>query len=182
MLFRSPRYLAIDFGYENPFVCQWWAEDNDGRLYRYREIYVTHQLVADLAPEIVRLTENENLQAIITDHDAEDRATLEKHGLGSQPANKAVAPGIQSVKQRLQLAGDGKPRIFFMRDSLVEADPRLEQAHLPTCTEEEITLYTWQKKAEGAEPKDQPLKKYDHGMDPMRYMSMHFETPGWRMI
>src|SRR5262249_29103581 len=40
-----PRFLSVDFGFTNPFVCQWWAQDPDGRLYRYREIYRTRRLV-----------------------------------------------------------------------------------------------------------------------------------------
>jgi len=30
------RFRSIDFGYTNPFVCQWWAIDGDGRMYLYR--------------------------------------------------------------------------------------------------------------------------------------------------
>ena len=32
-------------GYTNPFVCQWWALDQDGRMYRYREIYMSKRTV-----------------------------------------------------------------------------------------------------------------------------------------
>src|SRR5690348_9579064 len=39
-----PRYLVIDFGFVHPFVAQWWAEDPDGRLYLYREIFKTMTL------------------------------------------------------------------------------------------------------------------------------------------
>jgi hypothetical protein len=44
-----PRYLAVDFGFTNPFVAQWWAQDPDGRLFRYRELYATQRLVEDAA-------------------------------------------------------------------------------------------------------------------------------------
>jgi phage terminase large subunit len=47
------RFRVIDFGYSNPFVCQWWGMDADGRMYRYREIYQTRRLVEDLTKEIV---------------------------------------------------------------------------------------------------------------------------------
>ena len=33
------RFRVVDFRYTNPFVCQWWAVDQDGRMYRYRKIY-----------------------------------------------------------------------------------------------------------------------------------------------
>ena len=79
-----PRYLAVDFGYRNPFVCQWWVEDPDGRLYMYREIYMTGRLVEDHAKQIAKLQKTRHgpepaPRAVICDHDAEDRATLERH-------------------------------------------------------------------------------------------------------
>src|SRR6266487_2224909 len=51
-----PRYLCIDFGYTNPFVCAWWAMDPDGRLFCYREIYKTKTLVEDHAKQIKHLS------------------------------------------------------------------------------------------------------------------------------
>jgi phage terminase large subunit len=50
------RIRAIDFGFVNPFVCQWWAIDGDGRMYLYREIYQSHTLVEDHARHINALT------------------------------------------------------------------------------------------------------------------------------
>ena len=38
--------LMVDFGYTNPFTCQWWAMDHDGRLYLYREIF--HQEIIEV--------------------------------------------------------------------------------------------------------------------------------------
>jgi len=175
-----PRYLAVDFGYGpgHPFVCQWWAEDHDGRLYRYREIYRTRTLVEDHAREIRRLSQWNAIggepipRAIICDHDAEDRATLERHlGLVTLPAHKSVSDGIQAVAARLRPAGDGKPRLYLLRDSLVERDTSLAEAKQPTCTEEEVESYIWATNSAGR--KDTPVKDHDHGMDAMRYMVAH---------
>ena len=33
------RYMSFDHGYSRPFACQWWAVDEFGRLYLYREWY-----------------------------------------------------------------------------------------------------------------------------------------------
>ena len=33
------RYRAFDFGYAKPFAVSWYAVDNDGRAYNYRELY-----------------------------------------------------------------------------------------------------------------------------------------------
>lgn len=165
-----PRYWTVDFGFTNPFVLQCWAEDPDGRLYLYREIYHTKRLVEDHAKQILSLvTRNGRWMepkpaAIICDHDAEDRATLEKHlGMDTVAARKSVSDGIQSVAARMKPAGDGKPRIFILRDALVERDTALADAKKPTCTAEEIPGYVWNP------DKDEPVKKDDHGCDALRY-------------
>lgn len=164
-------FLAVDFGYEHPFVCQWWAIDHDGRMYRYREIYMTHRIVSEHAQLIKKCSLGESIPYAVCDHDAEDRATLDAAGIKTKPAEKAVSPGIQEVIERLRRAGDGKPRLFLMRNALVELDPWLVQNNLPTCTEEEITLYSWMQGSEGA-VKDKPRKEFDHGLDCLRYMTM----------
>lgn len=166
-----PRYWAVDFGYTHPFVWQAWAEDPDGRLYRYREIYRTGRLVEEHAADIRRLTADEpRPRAVWCDHDAEDRATLERHlGLPTQAAVKNVSAGIQGVASRLQVAGDGKPRLFLLRDALVEPDPALVDAHKPLCTEQEIEGYVWDTRA-GRRKGEEPVKEADHGVDTTRYL------------
>ena len=158
------RFLAVDFGYEHPFVCGWFAEDHDGRLYRYREIYMTHRIVSEHGKQIQEIMTAESRKSIpyaVCDHDAEDRATLEAGGIRTKPAEKAVSPGIQEMIQRLKRAGDGKPRFFIIKKCLVEVDPWLIENNMPTCTEEEITLYSWLQGNTG--PKDKPRKENDHG-------------------
>lgn len=174
-----PRYLAIDFGFSNPFVCQWWTEDPDGRLYLYREIYQSHKLVEDHAKDIIRLSRWEHKDgeplplALICDHDAEDRATLERHllvmgrRLRTTAAMKGISDGIQNTASRMRPAGDGKPRLFVLRDSVVHRDPLLQEEKKPTCTAEEVEGYVWD------EHKEKPVKEDDHGMDTMRYMVQH---------
>lgn len=172
------RFWVVDFGYVNPFVWQEWAEDPDGRLYRIREIYRTQRLVEDHAKDIRAATANgPRPRAVICDHDAEDRATLEKHlGMRTVAAEKAVSPGIQAVASRLKIAGDNRPRLFLLRDSLVRRDPELVEAKRPTCTEEEIESYVWNDKR----LKDEPVKENDHGMDATRYMVAHRDLAGKR--
>lgn len=174
-----PTFLSIDFGFTNPFVAQWWREDPDGRLYLTREIYRTQTLVEDHAEEIKRLSGGpdavDQITAIVTDHDAEDRATLtRKLGRSTRPANKAVTVGIQEVQSRLKLADDGKPRLYILKGARVaEPDPELTNKKLPTCTLEEIPGYSWEPPRDGKQPKETPVKENDHGCDAMRYMVMH---------
>jgi phage terminase large subunit len=167
------RFWGIDFGYVNPFCLQCWAEDPDGRLLLYREIYYTQRLVEDHARKIMSLVTNERgswteprPSAIVCDHDAEGRATFEKGvGMSTEPAHKAVKEGIEAVQARFRIQGDGHPRIAFLRSALVEKDPELEESRRPTCTLEEIPAYVWSDKH-----KDEPHKNDDHGCDTMRYV------------
>lgn len=171
-----PRYISIDFGYINPFVCKWYAEDNDGRLYCYRELYMTKRLVEDHAKQIKYLSrwgqpDGDPLpRAIICDHDAEGRAVFERHtGLYTTAAHKAVSEGIQAMASRLKPAGDGKPRLMYFEDCLVEIDQELVSAKKPKCTIEEFDMYVWDTRA-GQKRGEVPVKEFDHGIDADRYL------------
>lgn len=163
------RFRSVDFGYTNPFVCQWWAIDPDGRLYLYRELYHTGRLVSDHAATIARLSAGERIEYTVADHDAEDRATLHAGGIPTIPARKEVGLGIQAVSEQLAVAGDGRPRLFLLRDSLVERDASLVEAGKPTCTAEEIPGYVWVRALDNRPIKEEPLKLDDHGADALRY-------------
>jgi hypothetical protein len=115
---------------------------------------------------------------IIADHDAEGRAVLDRElGLISKAARKDVIDGIQAVQRRLLRAGDGKPRLFLMADARPPStrDEELADAGKPTCTADEIVGYVWKPQAatvvgEQRPAPEEPMKKDDHGMDPMRYV------------
>lgn len=175
------RYWTVDFGFTNPNVIQRWAEDPDGRLYLYAEQYYTKKTVDQHASDtLAQVTDDEGNWiepkpvAIICDHDAENRATFEREiGLSTTPATKTVLDGIEAVQMRLRPThdqdGNLKPRLFILRGALWRKDPDLEAARKPTCTEEEIAGYIWDVGG-GKNPKEQPLKQDDHGMDALRYM------------
>lgn len=191
-----PRYWVIDFGFVHPFVCQWWAQMPDGELLLYREIYMTNRTVADHAKTILSVmskVENEIIytgrgkddfitrerrvwteplpRAIICDHDAEGRATLEQElGLGTTAAIKTVHDGIDAVQSRLKIHPvTGEPRFYIMDDTLVERDQNLVDAMRPTCTVEEFPSYVWAVKPNGRR-KEEPVKEGDDGMDCCRYL------------
>ncbi|NUS26057.1 MAG: terminase [Streptomyces sp.] len=173
------RWITVDFGFTNPMVMQWWAEDGDGRLFLYRELYHTRRLVEDMAKQARDLMiwpsgqwREPRPRGVICDHDAEDRATLEKHlGMGTSAAHKSVSDGIQAVQSRLKMQADGRPRLFVVRGALVERDGELDGAKKPACTEEEVTGYVWAvKPGNSGGLKEEPLKENDHGMDALRYM------------
>jgi PBSX family phage terminase large subunit len=157
------RWWAVDFGYTNPFVFQWWAEDGDGKLYLYRELYRTRRLVDQHAADVATYSKAEPPpRAVICDHDAEGRATLENElGIGTVKADKRVLEGIDAVGQRVR-----DRRVLLLRDCRVYRDPELDEAHKPTCTAEEVPGYVWA----DYRTKEGPVKENDHGCDALRYM------------
>ena len=184
----------IDFGFVHPFVLKCYAEDPDGAIYMYREIYMTQRTVEEHAAMIMNeVTEVKRIEwydhfnkvtrvkkeiiwiepmptVILCDHDAEGRRTFEKAtGLGTQPAIKNVYEGINAHKQRLKGNEDG-PLFFLMADALVELDQSQRDKLLPVCTENEYASYVWKVSSDGR-IQDEPVKRDDDGVDCDRYIS-----------
>lgn len=175
------RFWTVDFGFRHPFVWQQWAVDDDGRLWLELEIHHTERIVEDHAKQILKLTTIQTGKnagqpkyprpdAIFCDHDAEDRATLERHlGMSTRPAWKGVSDGIEAVKARLRVRADGTPGLYVLRGSLAEADQALIESSQPTCFAEEIEGYVWKPSPDGRPLKEEPLKERDDSMDAGRY-------------
>ena len=160
-------YRSIDFGYNNPFVCQYWARSPDDELILFREIYKTETLVEDIAKQIKSNDPNGfPIEQTFADHDAEDAATLRRHGVNTSKAKKDVSQGIQAVMSRLRLDERDRPRLYVMRNARIHPpDDKLNDNNDPLNTREEIPTYTWKD-----EDDDKPEKEDDHGCDAMRYM------------
>lgn len=187
------QYLTVDFGYTHAFVCQSWLVDPDGRLWLEWEIHMTGRTVDQHAVTIMgqltdedpryrhppgepryacqgRIWRRRRPRAIVCDHDAEGRAVLERElGMSTTAAHKAVSEGIQAMQQRLRPAGDGRPRMFVLRGSLVELDQDAADAKRPTCFAQEITGYVWDQ-SKGKGMKESPVKVDDDSMDCARYV------------
>jgi hypothetical protein len=70
------------------------------------------------------------------------------------------------------------PRIFFLRDALVERDESLAEAKLPCSTLDEIEGYVWPKGQDGKSVKEVPMDRDNHGMDAMRYACAYVDGLG----
>jgi PBSX family phage terminase large subunit len=170
---------SIDFGFTNPFTCQWWAVDGDGRGYLYRQIYKTRTLVEDHAKEILKLSADDGpIEATVADHDAEDRATLERHGVFTIPAIKGIKQGIELVSARLRDPGDGKRRLYVLRDSLVERDEDLAATYKPVDFISEVDSYVYPKGKDGKPVKEKPVDMNNHGCDAARYFTAYVDLQG----
>lgn len=178
--------VGVDWGYTNPGVMEVWGEDYDGRILLVEEIYQTGQTVSGSngldgwwIQQAKDLQERYEPEAFIADPSAPAYiATLNAEGLYCVPADNDIRSGIDSVKNRLRIATDGRPRIYFYKYALVEEDPiRLENKQ-PTCCLDEIVGYSWPKPKPNQPVKEVPIKKDDHAMDTMRYVSKYFDFQG----
>ena len=162
-------YRAIDFGFTNPFVCQWWARSPDDDLVLFREIYRTEARLDEHAEEINRLTaDNWTISKTFADHDAEGRERLNAYGISTADTDKSVGDGIEAVKSRLALDDRGQPDLYFMEGARVHRpDFGLVQDDKPLKTIDEIPGYIWN---EDKPEVDEPEKETDHGCDAMRYL------------
>ena len=171
------KYRVVDFGYTNPFVCLWIAQNPDDELFLYREIYFTKRIVKYHAKHIKTLSSNERYVCTIADHDAEDRATLHNDSIPTIAASKDIDSGIQAVQDRLKVKDNGRPSLFVFRDTLVERDNDLMDAKKPVCTRDEFDSYAYPKNRDGKEIKEHPVKIDDHGLDALRYLCKHLSKP-----
>lgn len=141
----------------------------------HREVLTAADIREDVAAGRRQWVEPRPRAVICDTADAEGRATLAKH-LGSEttPAPKHLGVGetIQAVASRLKPAGDGKPRVFLLRDALLERDTRRDEAKLPCSTVEEVPGYVWDT-SNGKKIKEVPVKDNDDGMDALRYVVAH---------
>lgn len=180
------RYIAaVDWGYTNPGVMQVWGLDSDDRMYMVYERYRTQELVADTSGkdgfwinEAKEIKRRFGVQSFMCDpSEPAYIETLRRAAIPAYPADNEIKLGVQRVKNRLQIAGDGKPRLYILRGAMADPDPYLVELKKPTSSIEEISLYVWPKAKDGQVTKEVPVKENDHGMDTMRYAVAKADAP-----
>ena len=164
------KYRSFDFGFNDPFICQWWAKGPDGALYLYREVYQSQRTVAQHATLVNELSSGESYEYSVADHDLEDRHTLAECGIDTVAAYKDIARGIDAVRNRLMHGTGRKPRLFVLRGACVSFDADLESKKRPTSSLAEWEGYVWKQQRGSLVSKDEPVDADNHGMDAARYI------------
>jgi PBSX family phage terminase large subunit len=154
-------YLAgVDWGYANPGVILVFGVDGDGRMTLVREEYQRQRRIEEWATLARALYDTFGIQTFYCDPAEPDFAeALRNAGCPAVGANNDVLPGIQAVKNRLVLRGDGRPRL------------RLSAEAVNTAVEFE--QYAWMENRDGV--RDAPKKTNDHALDALRYAVMGIE-------
>lgn len=176
---------TADWGWTNPGGLQVYAVDGDERLYQVAEVYRTRRPVEGWwVPQAVALSEQFGFRDWVCDP-AEPQyiAQFRAAGLNARGAVNDLMPGITAVQDRLAVAGDGRPRLFIVRDALRERDEDLAAAKQPCSTLEEIPQYVWARDAAGRPlTKERPVDAFNHGLDQVRYAVAEIDIRGARRL
>jgi len=162
-----PRVGAVDFGYRNPFSAIWLAHDRaNDTMHVYRQLYGAGVIVEDWAGELRRRCADDSVEAVVCDHDAEDRATLSRHGVANVAAWKSIRPGIEDVYQRIESG-----RLLVHRGSLLphSSHGELRNDGKPGGLAEELARYSWPDGKRGRGESELPVDQDNHACDALRY-------------
>ena len=147
------RYFSFDWGYSDPFACQWWAVDNNNVAYLYKEWYGCVPRKADTGLEI---TPQEIMEGILEREEEEKRKNIpiyrvadpsifdkshgesiadkmapgfygRTYGVVFNPADNTRLSGKMEVHERLRFDDNGFPKmyIFSTCDDWIRTVPNL---------------------------------------------------------
>lgn len=168
------RFRAFDFGYAKPFAVSWYAVDEDGRAYNYRELYGctgepdvgvrwTAQKIADRIREI---EDSEDKDCHITgiadpaiwnstgSADGSIADMMESRGVYFEKGKHDRLAGKMQVHYRLAFDDEGLPMIYFFENcrNIIRTLPQL--GYDPT------------------RPEDVDTSQEDHLYDALKYFLM----------
>ena len=155
------KWRVIDWGFNNPFVCLWMAQDNDTNWYVYNEYYQAQRSLEHHAKIINQYRPADKYICTYADHDAQDRYEFSRLGIGTSPARKDIRNGIEVVQQAMKIQSNNKPR-FYVTENCIN-------------TQREIMSYRYPEGTDTKDPKDEPVKKDDHCCDAVRYVLLSVE-------
>jgi phage terminase large subunit len=136
------RFGSFDWGFAAPAAFLWHAiEPSMGRVYTYREMYVTQMRAGEVAKAVLEHTAGEELEYIVISPDAFRETGLgskaspgetvadefDKIGLTVEPADNRRVLGWQRMREYLSIAPDENPwwQIFTTCNNLIRTMPQL---------------------------------------------------------
>lgn len=149
------RFGAYDFGFNHPAAFGWFANDEDGNTYLYRELVMPGQRVDQFAKQLNNYPDTSGLYPIVAGHDCwtvkgilrEDRQPptiaeeFLRHGINLK---RAVIDRIQGAAQlRSYLACRGTnatPRFFIFNTCPISFDTLSRMIHNPDRVEDVLKI------------------------------------------
>lgn len=148
---------GVDWGYANPGVILVYGIDSDGRMWGLHEEYARKRRISEWAETAAILQARFGIETFYCD--PAEPGFIDEFlfaGCNAVAADNEVLLGIQAVKARLSVQGDGLPRMILPPEFV--------------NTAAEFEQYQWTETS--GEVRDKPNKSNDHTMDAMRYVVM----------
>lgn len=181
------RYAGIDWGYTAPWCTLWGAEDEDGRVWIYRELYATQVAESEQAKRIVEAEHGESVAARYADDamwasrgEAKPIATVyTENGAPLTAAGKGPGSRI-SGWQRVHSYLAEAPACPHHRALGWETCPKL---HVFRQAENLIRTLPALPHATTGNPEDVDTKAEDHAPDSLRYLLVNLGSgPDFPML
>ena len=169
------KFIALDYGYRVPTGVLWGEVDRAGNVAIFDELYVKEMLISDIANLVKAKTGRMKIQLHLIDPSCRNRdgrtgrSVIDEYsdyGLNFESANNNVNAGINHVKEYFKLNAQGQPKLKITENCV----------HL----RQELQMYRWRDlKVDSVDnPKEKPIKKDDHLLDPLRYIANYlYVTP-----
>jgi phage terminase large subunit len=168
-----PRWISVDYGFAAPFCALWLARcPEDRQMYVYRELYASGLRDEQQADELVRRSEDEQIQMVVLDPSMfNQRGEQQRPSIAQVYAQRGVwamtSQGIYAgqnnrkqgwaIMRRALAHDDGEPRLKIMR----ERCPNLLR-ELPALVHDPLD-------PEDVADKLGSTKVSDHAADSLRY-------------
>lgn len=152
------RFGSYDFGFNHPAAFGWFANDEDGNTYLYRELVKAGLRVDQFATELNRFEDSKLLYPIIAGHDCWAKRTnliksdqpdpptiaeeFASHGLSLKPAVTDRKAGAAHLRSYLAWQGrpNNKPRLYIFNSCPVTFDCLGRMIHDPDDVEDVLKV------------------------------------------
>ncbi len=121
------RFGSYDFGFNHPAAFGWFACDEDGNVYLYRELAQAQLRVDQFAEAIKRFQETETLSPIVAGHDCWQKKNVLKQGTAPTIAEEFIDHGIilkRAAIDRIQGASQVRSYLAWQSLSNGRSKPR----------------------------------------------------------
>lgn len=155
-------HYAIDFGYRDPFVCLWIAQDRRGVTWILDEYYVDHSTIDIHSDAVATKWPDLPVRTGIADPaDPNARLMFQKRlkelgrAVNFISTNKDITYGISLCQRKVHVTPDRETRLVIH----------------PRCVNliSEIERYEWTQSVEGRAIREMPRPGNDHALDAWRY-------------